>query len=437
MARITEQEEIELLMLLEEEERSRVPDKLEPFRSPCRIKIADGGRGAGAKSNSFASLIVQRAHRERIRVLCTREIQLTLSESVHLVIRNVVARLGYQGWRFTDERITSPAGSEFIFRGMKDLRAAANLKSLEDIDICWIEEGQRASHESLSVLVPTIRKPGSEIWVSMNRETEADPVIERFKDREDCMYVFLEPGPVDNPWWTDELQTEMEEEYKRDPDEAEHVWGGQPRKQGHRSVFSRAAIKGAMDRDLKAEGAIEIGVDVARYGDDKTQMYKRKGLKVIDSKELSKCDTVEVAMTVWDFAGRDPSVFIKIDEGYNPGVVDLVRSYGGKVVAVSFGASADDGDKYPDTASEMWFSFPVDEADIPADNELMRELSGRQFAYDSKARRRIEAKDDFKKRNAGRSPDKADALLLCYYSKKNAEMPDDFRAAMRRRRGLV
>jgi len=85
------------------------------------------------------------------------------------------------------------------------------------------------------------------------------------------------------------------------------------------------------------------------------------------------------------------------------------------VYEVNFGVSSKDANRYKDVQSEMWFDFPIDEADIPNDTDLMRELSGRRYDYDKEGRKQIEPKDKYKARNGGKSPDKADALLLCFY----------------------
>lgn len=411
---LTAKEEVEYLTLLEES----VSPKLECFRKPARIKVCYGGRGAGAKSWSIASLLVQRGNREKIQVLCTREIQLSLEESVYRLIMHTVERLHYPGWTITKEYIGSPVGSLFYFRGLKDMRAAAQIKGYEGVDIAWVEEGATVSMDSLDLLIPTIRKANSEIWISFNREEEMDPVFERFvrNPRPDSIIVWLEPGPKDNPWWTPELQREMEEDYKRDPDQAEHIWGGQPRKQGMNAVMSRTAIRGAMDRDIVAEGAVEIGVDVARFGDDLTVMYKRHGVKVIDKREFAGQDTQRTAMVAWDLAGHDETIKIKVDDtGVGGGVTDRLGELGAYVVPVNFGGAPHDKDMYTSIADEMWFEFPVNEADIPDDPVLMQELAGRQYDYDTKGRRRIEPKKEFKKR-IGHSPDRADALLLTFYN---------------------
>jgi phage terminase large subunit len=420
---LTATEQREYIALLEFDLAAKVAPKLERFREPSRIKVAFGGRGAGAKSWSFASLLTQRANTRKTNILCTREIQLSLEESVHRLICNTVERLNFTGWDITREFIKSPKGSLFHFRGMKDLRSALAIKGLEDIDIVWFEEASGASNDSLDILFPTIRKKGSELWFSFNREEEMDPVYDRLirNKRDDAMVVWLEPGKIDNPWWTDELQKEMDEDYKRDPDQAEHIWGGQPRSQGQKAVMSRTAVRGAMDRNIAAEGAIEVGVDVARFGDDLTVMYRRHGLKVVAMKTFAGQDTQRTASEAWFLADRNKDTTIKIDDGgVGGGVTDRLREFGAKVMPLNFGGDPQDKNGYTSVADEMWFLFPIDEADIPNDPLLMQELAGRRYDYDNKGRRKVEPKKDFKKR-IGRSPDRADALLLTYYNRRPIE----------------
>lgn len=427
---LTESEELEYLELLEQEERERVVPKLEAFRQPARYKLAYGGRGSG-KSRGIGSLLCQLAQREPKKILCTREVQLSLEESVYAVIVETLAALKYSGWTVTKEAISHVNGSRFIFRGLKDLRAANAVKSMEGIDICWIEEAQSVSEESLKVLIPTIRKEGSEIWASWNPETDNDPIM-AYTQKSDAIVVRVNWN--DNPWFPEVLRKEKDDDFKNRPDEAVHIWDGQPRAQGDNCIFSRVAIKAAMERESIDEGAIEVGVDVARFGSDSTQMYKRKGLKTIDHREMKKADTVRVVKELYNFIQGKREIRCKIDEGYNPGVVDLARNEGMSVASVAFGGSPCDKDKYPNTVSEMWFTFPIGDAQIPNDPELLEELSDRRYKYDSKGRRCVEAKEDYKKRHNGKSPDKADALLLAYY--EAGTVSDEIRdgmAALRRR----
>lgn len=423
-----------LLDLLLQEDLERVSPKMEAFRKPYRIKLARGGRGAGAKSWSAASLLIQRAHREKINIACFREIQNSITESVYSLMCLQIERLRYKGWSIYTDHIISPQGGKIIFKGLKDLRAANQIKSFEGYDIFWLEEAQTISQASLDILIPTLRKEGSELWATYNPITPYDAINKLWlSDRDDVLRVDLKPGKEDNPWFPDVLQKEMELAYKTDPALAAHIWGGQPLQQGERCVYAVDAVIEATRRQVEAGADVAIGVDVARYGDDRTVMYRREGNKVVSCKVLSKKDTVDVALAAWELANRDPSVSIVVDDtGVGGGVTDQLRRLGAKVVAVNFGAVAKQKNKYGTVADELWFELPIGEIQIPADAELVQELTMRQYTYDKQYRRRIESKQDYKKR-LGRSPDKADALLLTFY-KSYGTIDIKHRADMKKRR---
>lgn len=418
----------EALELLEQIDRERVSPKLEIFRKPCRIKGCHGGRGAGAKSWSIASLLIQTANVKKVHIACLREVQLTLEESVHKLLRQTIDRLKYPDWIVTKEYIDNiRTGSHIIFRGISDLRAD-QLKSLEGFDILWLEEAQNISDHSLDVILPTLRKEGSELWFSLNRDRDVDPIIARLwnSNRDDACLVALRPGKLDNPWWNAVLQKEMEEDFKRDSVLAEHIWNGLPRNQEPQAIFSRDRIRAAMERKLEiADDAPEcIGVDVARFGDDLTTIYKRKGMKIIYHEKLRHNDTQAVARRVWDIANRDIKVKINVDDsGVGGGVTDKLTDLGAWVVPVLNGDAARDTDRYTTCADEQWFNLPLDDIEIPDDPALMEELSGRLYAYTNKDQKKIESKKDYKKRY-GKSPDSADGLLLCFYVPKTGYLAD-------------
>jgi phage terminase large subunit len=416
---LTESEQEELLNLLEQENLEKVTPKMERFREPgWRIKLAKGGRGAGAKSWSCASLLVQMASRNPIKIGCFREVQRSLEESCYSLICDTIDRLRYPGWKITRDYINSPVGAHFIFRGLNDLKAARQVKGLEGFHIFFLEEASAISDESISMLLPTLRQEGSELWAIWNPETEYDPVNSRLwlADRNDVLRIELEQGEIDNPYFPEVLKIEMESDYRNSPDEAEHVWGGSPRKQGENAVMSRVDIRAATKRIVEETEPDEIGVDVARFGNDKTQMYRRRGAKTVDHRELSQWDTQFVAKEAWEFAGKDKNIPIKVDDtGVGGGVTDRLNELGANVIPINFGGSPKDKKKYDTVADEMWFTFPINEASIPNDPGLLQELGGRLFDYDHIGRRKVEQKKIFKKR-FGKSPDKADALLLCYYT---------------------
>jgi phage terminase large subunit len=203
--------------------------------TPSRYRAGSGGRGSG-KSHGFAAAIVLRMLERRLRVLCAREIQRSLRESVHALLTDKIEALGLSAFfDVTDREITcSATGSEVLFAG---LWANINtLKSLENIGLCWIEEGESVTDNSLSVLTPTIRAAGSEIWISLNPDAPEAPAMQ-FVDgeRPDCRRVHV--TFADNPWFPAELEGERLYLQSVDPDAYAHVWLGMTRTHSDSQVF--------------------------------------------------------------------------------------------------------------------------------------------------------------------------------------------------------
>lgn len=417
--RITEEQFLKLTPEKQEEYirlyREQVAPKLEIFRKPAPYKLSYGGRGS-SKSWGFASLLIQKMTKEPHRLVCCREIQKSIDESSYRLLCDTIYRLQAKGWDIKKECLDHENGSHIIFRGLRDMRAANAIKSLEGYDLCWLEEAHSISRESLEVLLPTIRKNEAEIWACWNPETPDDP-IEKLKGREGA--VCVEMNWNDNPWFTERSRQEMEQDYKEDPDNAEHVWGGKFRKQGDNCIMNRVSILEAMKRSADNEGAISIGVDCARYGNDRTTMFKRKGLQLIEYKVYKKTSITEEADLFEIFCGRDKGVHACIDGGgVGGGLIDVLRERGYRnITEVNFGEKAMDTDKYDSAASEMWFTFPLSECGILDIPELMTELSDRRYKFNNKGQKVVESKDDYKKRHGGKSPDLADGLLLCFYEK--------------------
>jgi len=441
MASLTASEEALFIDILNTELRERVAPKFEAWREPADFKVAHGGRGAGAKSWSVASLLVQKLQAQHLKCFCGREIQKTLEESSYSLIWDTISRLGYEAdWEAIPSRsriVNKKNGSYFYFAGLKDLKTAKGLKGLEGYDLCWIDEAESIPVESWDLIFPTFRKAGSEIWITFNRDKDMDPVYKLFyiNPPPNTIALELKPGKEDNPWFPDKLLTQMKHDYAVRPDIAEHKWGGKPKAQGFNAVMSRVAVRAAMNRRLPAEGPFSCGVDVARFGDDRTVMYLRQGMKVIDSKILHGANTQRVAKEVWSFVKHKKSTTIKIDDtGVGGGVTDRLREFGAKVVPINFGSSAVQKKKYKNLATEMWFELPIDEIDIPDDDELMDELSERLYDYDKTEAKIIEPKKDFKERY-GKSPDKADALILCFFTGKTIQYTPKAKRALAARRG--
>ena len=396
--------------------RNQVVPCLEVFRSPAPYKITEGGRGSG-KSWSIASLLIQELSVNTHRLLCCREIQKSLAESSYRLLVDTIQRLHISGWTVTKETLEHENGSRIIFRGLKDLRAGNAIKSLEGFTRVWLEEAQTISAESLQMLLPTIRADNSEIYACYNPNTEDDP-INILKTRKGA--VVVKCNWCDNPWFTKRLQDEMEADFKYNPSMAEHIWNGEYLSQADNSVMSRIAVREAMERQVSSDGDYQIAVDVARYGSDSSIISMRKGLKMIDLKEYKDISLVELCDKIEVIAGRNHNMKIKVDEtGVGGGVVDILKSRGYReVIGINFGSKPQDNDKFSDLPSEMWCTFPIEEVGLMNDDKLFHELTDRRYSYDHKARRCVESKDAYKSRNGGKSPDRADSVLMLFYEPK-------------------
>lgn len=204
--------------------RARFPDKLQFLFQPHRYKVAYGGRG-GAKSWGFARALLIQAASRQLRVLCARETQHSIAESVHKLLSDQVQALGLESFYTVQKAtITGRNGSSFIFAGIK--QNVGNLKSYEGCDICWVEEAQNVSKKSWEVLIPTIRKDGSEIWVSFNPDLETDETYQRFVVHPPHGACVVKVNWSDNPWFSGVLRQEMDHLREKDPDAYEHVYNG-------------------------------------------------------------------------------------------------------------------------------------------------------------------------------------------------------------------
>lgn len=205
--------------------RVEVPRKLKPLLYPKRYKGAYGGRG-GAKSHFFAEQIILRCYQKPTRVVCIREVQNSIKDSVRQLLVDKIEKLGLQPFfEVLEAEIRGPDGSAIVFKGMQSYNAA-NIKSLEGYDIAWVEEAQTLSQHSLDLLRPTLRKEGSELWFSWNPRYKTDPVDQFFRKSPPDNAVSVLINWKDNPWFPDVLRTEMEHDFIIDPDKAEHIWNG-------------------------------------------------------------------------------------------------------------------------------------------------------------------------------------------------------------------
>ena len=440
-----------------------------------------GGRGSG-KSYQVADYIISEMRRGVIRVLCGREVQKSMKQSVQALLSDRINDLGLASeFKITATEIRHARGSECFFSGLQD-HTIDSIKSYQGIDIFWGEEAHSFTKHSLSILLPTIRKDaivkrkngdtitfdtekhkldsgdvvirqGSHFIFTYNRYMESDPIhiyarrelktsVKRYFELKDSSKVleWTEFSSTDaegifinaegNQHFPSVLEKQRLKDYADDPEEAAHTWGGEPIGQAAFAIFKRQQIRDAITRsmDIGLYGRTYIGIDVARYGDDKTIMYKRRKNKVLERREYKKLSTGQIFQYALELAEFDKEVQFNIDDtGIGGGLTDRFTDdpdTDWRVNGVNFAQNAGNPEKYDSVIAEMIFNIrdqieDIDMLDIP---DLTEELTMRTWYLTKKNKRAVESKKDFKKR-LGRSCDDMDAFMLAFYE------PDEVGAA--------
>lgn len=402
--------------------RVELPNEYRPlFDDWWRHAIIEGGRYS-LKSHTVARYLLLRARAEDVRIACLRQFQRNISDSSYQLLIDLIQKYGFSDFTWTKDTITNTVtGSTFIFKGL-DRNVETTIKSLEGVDVAWIDEAQTITLKSIRILVPTIRKSGSKIIWTFNRITDLDPVLSYFitiPPRKDVWHLQVDYRiALKNGWLSDEILYEIEYAKQHHPEDYAHDYLGKALSVSDRNIITTGQVIEAMGREVSDEGAIEVGVDVARLGGDRTVFVKRKGLKEIERVSYTKKRTTEVCDLLVNFIDADEDVLIKIDDtGVGGGVTDEMIARGYNVIPINFGARASNPDKYPNLISEAWFYLQsiIDEISLANNKDLLTELSNREWRMDNKGRRGVESKDDYKKRGY-RSPDEADATILCFYT---------------------
>jgi phage terminase large subunit len=217
--------------------KAEFPVKLEGLFKKSRYKVCLGGRG-GAKSWGISRALLILGAKSPLRILCAREFQTSIKDSVHKLLCDQIEALGLSGfYEITQTSIRGRNGTEFSFVGLKN--NVANIKSYEGVDICWVEEAQTTSRLSWNVLIPTIRKQGSEIWISFNPELETDETYQRFVANPPADSITMKVNWYDNPWFPETLRLEKDALKARDEEAYNQVWEGLCRQTVDGAIFAK------------------------------------------------------------------------------------------------------------------------------------------------------------------------------------------------------
>ena len=432
--------------------KNKLHPKFRPLIQKHRYKSLRGGRG-GMKSWAVATVLVELACKGRFRIMCARELQNSISDSVISLLSDTIDRAGYtQEYEVQRNRIIHlSTGSEFLFYGIKN--NPTKIKSIEAIDICWVEEAENVSDESWNILIPTIRKDGSEIWLTWNPKNILDPTYQRFVVNPPDDIADIVVNYTDNIYLPDVLRLEAESCKARDYDLYRHIWLGEPVADSELAIIKPSWIEAAIDAHEKlgfsAAGRRILGFDVADEGDDANATVLRHGSVVTDMQQWRGQDVIYSADKVYLYAQEQDIDRIVYDNiGVGAGVKAQFRRKNGKVQTLGFnagGAVYKPDEKYTDDkknrdmfanikAQAWWMvrdrfyktwravhhgdNYPEDQlislsSSLHELEYLTAELSRPQVDYDQNGRVKAESKKDMKKRGIP-SPNRADALVMAF-----------------------
>lgn len=220
----------------------QITEKLSPLFQPKRYKVLFGGRGGG-KSWAVAGALLTMAANRRLRVLCAREIQKSMRDSVHRLLKDQVTKLELESFYMVfDNEIRGKNGSLFVFTGLQ-AHTVDSIKSFEGVDIVWVEEAHSVSKRSWDVLIPTIRKPNSEIWLTLNPDMNTDETYQRFIATPSDDTFLCEINWRDNPWFPDVLNEErLKAKRIMNQEDYEHIWEGKPRTVADGAIYQHELI---------------------------------------------------------------------------------------------------------------------------------------------------------------------------------------------------
>lgn len=240
------------------------PEKLGFLFEPSRYKVLYGGRGSG-KSWGVARALLTIGIQKPMRVLCARELQNSITDSVHALLADQIKTMGIEPfYEIQNTVIYGKNGTEFLFAGLK--HNITKIKSFEGVDLCWVEEAQTVSKSSWDTLIPTIRKENSEIWITFNPELDSDETYKRFVVHPPSNAVVQKVNWSDNPWFPQVLKDEKDDLKERDLDAYLNVWEGNTRQVLDGAVYANELRKAQEENRIK-DVHIDLTIPVSTFWD--------------------------------------------------------------------------------------------------------------------------------------------------------------------------
>lgn len=436
-----------------------IPTAFKPLFQPYRYKVYYGGRG-GAKSWNFARALLIKGVQQNLLVLCTREFQGSILDSVHRLLCNQIEAMGLSSFYTIQQKsITGRNGTQFIFEGLKN--NVTKIKSMEGVDIVWCEEAENISAFSWDVLIPTIRKKGSEIWLSFNPADELDETYQRYVINPPANALVKKVTWRDNPWFPEELEQERLNCKQQNERKYLHIWEGEPNTDYADSIILPEWVSASIDAHkklgFKPKGVRSLGFDPADIGEDQKAIAFRHGAVVQDVQQWSTGDVTDAIDKAFNIADDKNADFIVYDSiGIGAAVKMALKQQAIRITVDGFcGAERPrnpntlyEGDRpneqvFRNQRAQFWWyirdrfekTFRAVEkqeyidpdelisldSGIPDLSKLKAELCRVQRKRGQNSFIQLESKQEMVSRGV-KSPNMADALVMCFANPEPAKM---------------
>jgi len=438
--------------------RPRLNPALKQFwRTPARTRVLYGGRAA-SKSWDAAGMAVLFACKSKARILCARQFQNRIEESVYALIKSRISEFGLRDhFIIRADLITHRfTGSEFVFYGLN--RHIDEIKSMEGIDICWIEEAHNLTHEQWEILNPTLRKQGSQFWLTFNPRLATDFVYRYFILNTPPRTIIRKINYTENPFVSRTILDEIAATRAANEDDYRHIYLGDPRADDENAVIKRAHIIAAIDAHkrlgIEPTGMHRIGFDVADNGPDQCSFVYAHG-PLVKHGEIWQAGEDELlastsrvfraarqrdAHLTYDSIGVGAAVGAMIDSlngQHNVHIAHDKFKAGGSVFRPDaiYTGQTKNKDHFANLKAQAWWlvadrfrntynaihkgdKFSLDEMifidpAMPHLDRLIDELTMPQYEFDGTSRIKIESKVDLAKRGIA-SPNLADAFIMAF-----------------------
>lgn len=403
-----------------------LPAKLYPIIDSFdryRYFLIDGGRGGG-KSQAIARWILYLGDKRELRVVCGREIQKNITESVYTIMVDLIRQYKLPYQIFATKIVHIHNCTEINFRGFRE-QGAFNIQGMEGIDITWIDEAQAITKQTLDVLIPTIRKDKAKIFFTMNRHVVDDPVFDKFATRDDCLHIHL--NYTDNPFCTHALNKEADECRKVSIDDFNHIWLGSPLDKSEDSVYTYSELQTAKINKYplrEGYGLRLAGFDIARYGDDKcaciiiqqmgalrweevfSDQWGQKDLNYTTGRILSINNEQKVNRSIIDEDGIGSGPLDTLQKGRG-----LDNIIGFRNPSIGYQDNKDYANNRTVNAYKLKKLLMNNHICLNTDS-LIKELSTMRYTFDHQQRKILISKDIMRNKFQVKSPNQADALIM-------------------------